>query len=219
MSLARCWRLATDGHAGVAGYGLSDDPGFGRYHEALNRARWDTRGMYQDLVRPSKGHFVKTSGLRWLSLMVIVPIPWAVRRWAIAVPDYSGALARWSEANGKRHKTLITWARHAILQTKRWLPDRRLILLGDSGFATLELLAAVRSHACVITRLRLDANLFKPAYGRKLGQRGRTPLQGRTLPKLSVVLNNSKTIWATVVVSQWYGDQQRALRTDTSTAV
>jgi len=28
-------------------------------------------------VRSSHGHFVKASGLRWLSLMVIVPIPWA----------------------------------------------------------------------------------------------------------------------------------------------
>jgi hypothetical protein len=34
-------------------------------------------------VRPSTGHFVKTSGLRWLSLMGIVPIPWAARRWAL----------------------------------------------------------------------------------------------------------------------------------------
>jgi hypothetical protein len=54
--------------------------------------------------------------------------------------------------------------------------------------------------------LRLDANLFKPACGRKRDQRGQPPLQGRTLPKLSVVLNNSKTIWTTVAVSQWYGD-------------
>ena len=127
--------------------------------------------------------------------------------------------ARWSEANSKQHKTLTTWARQAILQTKRWLPDRRLIVVGDSGFAALDLLAAVRCHVCVITRLRLDANLFKPARARKPGQRGRTPLKGRALPKLSVVLNNPKTIWTTLVVSQWYGDQQRTLQTATGTAV
>ena len=238
--------------------GLSDDPGFGRYHEVLNRARWDTRalarrlllyvlerllpagpvvvgiddtierrwgsrisarGIYRDPVRSSKGHFVKTSGLRWLSLMVIVPIPWAARRWALPFLTILAPSARWSEANGKQHKTLTTWARQAILQTKRWLPDRRLIFVGDSGFAALDLLAAVRCHVCVVTRLRLDANLFKPARKRNPGQRGRTPLKGRALPKLSVVLNNRKTIWTTVVVSQWYGDQQRTLRTATGTAV
>ncbi len=41
------------------------------------------RGIYRDPVRSSHGHFVKASGLRWLSLMVMVPIPWAGRRWAL----------------------------------------------------------------------------------------------------------------------------------------
>ena len=80
------------------------------------------------------------------------------------------------------------WARQAILQTKRWLPNRRLVFVADSGFAALELLAAVRRHVCMITRLRLDANLFRPAPKRRPGQRGRTPLKGRVLlPKLSAV--------------------------------
>ena len=238
--------------------GLGDEPGFGRYHEVLNRARWDTRalarrlllhvldrrlpagpvvigiddtierrwgarikarGIYRDPVRSSKGHFVKTSGLRWLSLMVIVPIPWAARRWALPFLTILAPSARWSEANGKPHKTLTAWARQAILQTKRWLPDRDLIFVADSGFAALDLLAAVRRHVCVITRLRLDANLYKPAPARKWGQRGRTPLKGRALPKLSSILKNPKTVWKTVIVSQWYGDQQRTLQTATGTAV
>jgi len=238
--------------------GLSDDPGFGRYHEVLNRARWDARalarrlllhvldrllpagpvvigiddtierrwgarisarGIYRDPVRSSKGHFIKTSGLRWLSLMVIVPIPWAARRWALPFLTVLAPSARWSEENGKRHKTLTAWARQAILQTKRWLPDRTLIFVGDNGFAALDLLAAVRRHVCVITRLRLDANLFKPARRRKPGQRGRPPLKGRALPKLGAVLNNPKTTWTTVIVSQWYGDQQRSLQTATGTAL
>jgi hypothetical protein len=105
------------------------------------------------------------------------------------------------------------------LQTKRWLPDRKLVIVGDSGFAALDLLAAVRCHSCVITRLRLDANLFKPAPARKKGQRGRTPLKGHVLPKLGAVLDNRRTTWTTVIVSQWYGDQQRSLQTATGTAL
>jgi hypothetical protein len=45
-------------------------------------AKIKARGIYRDPVRSSKGHFVKTSGLRWLSLMVVVPIRWANRKWA-----------------------------------------------------------------------------------------------------------------------------------------
>jgi hypothetical protein len=40
------------------------------------------QGIYRDPVRSSHGHFVKASGLRWLSLMLLVPIPWAGRVWA-----------------------------------------------------------------------------------------------------------------------------------------
>jgi hypothetical protein len=35
------------------------------------------RGIYRDPVRSSHGHLVKASGLRWLSFMVLAPVPWA----------------------------------------------------------------------------------------------------------------------------------------------
>src|SRR5258707_8856484 len=38
------------------------------------------RGIYRDPVRSSDSHFVKASGLRWLSLMLLAPIPWADRK-------------------------------------------------------------------------------------------------------------------------------------------
>ncbi|MGG6265271.1 hypothetical protein ACQ4M3_13675 [Leptolyngbya sp. AN03gr2] len=41
------------------------------------------RGIYRDPVRSSRSHMVKASGLRWLSLMLLVPIPWANRVWAL----------------------------------------------------------------------------------------------------------------------------------------
>jgi hypothetical protein len=41
------------------------------------------RGIYRDPVRSSHGHFVKTSGLRWLSVMATVPVPWTKRRWGL----------------------------------------------------------------------------------------------------------------------------------------
>jgi hypothetical protein len=39
--------------------------------------RTTARGIYRDPVRSSHGHFVKASGLRWLSFMVLTPVPWA----------------------------------------------------------------------------------------------------------------------------------------------
>jgi hypothetical protein len=115
---------------------------------------------------------------------VMLPVPFAGQRWALPFLTVLAPSARWSEAQGRRHKALTEWARQAILQTKRWLPDRRVVVVADSGFSALELIAAVRRHVCLITRLRLDASLFEPAPKRRKGQMGRPALKGKRRPKL-----------------------------------
>jgi len=47
--------------------------------EQRRGAKIKAKGIYRDPVRSSKSHFVKASGLRWLSAMLLVPIPWAQR--------------------------------------------------------------------------------------------------------------------------------------------
>jgi len=109
------------------------------------------RGLYRDPVRSSRGHFVRASGLRWLSLMVMVPIPWARRRWALPFLTVLAPSERWSSEQGRRHKTAVDWARQAVLQARRWLPDRRLVVVADAGFSGVGLIAALRRHACLVT--------------------------------------------------------------------
>ena len=58
--------------------------------ERRRGAKIKAKGIYRDPVRSSHGHFVKASGLRWLSLMLLAPIPWANRTWAL---PFSPALA------------------------------------------------------------------------------------------------------------------------------
>jgi len=73
------------------------------------------------------------------------------------------------------------------------MPGRELVLVSDSGFAALELLAALarRSVTC-ITRLRLDAALYDPAPPRKPGAVGRPRTKGKRLPTLAAVLTDRK---------------------------
>ena len=51
--------------------------------ERRRGAKIKAKGIYRDPVRSSDSHFVKTGGLRWLSLMLLVPIPWAGQVWAL----------------------------------------------------------------------------------------------------------------------------------------
>src|SRR3954462_6152827 len=46
-------------------------------------AKIAARGIYRDPVRSSKGHFVKASGLRWISVQLLARIPWADRVWGL----------------------------------------------------------------------------------------------------------------------------------------
>lgn len=43
--------------------------------ERRRGAKIKAKGIYQDPVHSSQSHFVKASGLRWLSLMLLTPIP------------------------------------------------------------------------------------------------------------------------------------------------
>jgi hypothetical protein len=177
------------------------------------------RGIYRDPVRSSRGFFVKTSGRRWLSLAVVLPIPWARRRWALPFLTILAPSQRANAERGRRHKPLTRWAIQAILQIRRWLPGRAITIVGDSSFASLELIAAVRRYVRLITRLRLDANLFAPPPSRRPGQRGPKACKGQRLAKLTAVLANPATRWTGVWVSEWYGDEGRILEIGSGTAV
>jgi hypothetical protein len=185
--------------------------------------RWgrkiQARGIYRDPVRSSHGHFVKASGLRWLSLMLLSPISWAGRVWALPFLTALCPSERWAAQRGRRHKKLTDWARQMVFQLRRWLPERELIVVGDSAYAALEWLNAVRPHVIAITRLRLDAALYEPAPPRVPGTPGRPRKKGKRLPTLAQVLQDPATRWQRIRVSQWYGRSERELEIATGTAV
>jgi len=178
------------------------------------------KGIYRDPVRSSHGHFVKASGLRWLSLMLLAPIPWAGRVWAMPFLTALAPSERYYQERGRPHKKLTDWARQLVLQARRWLPGRKLVVVGDSGFAALEFLAALsrRGVAC-ITRLRLDAALYDPAPPRLPGTNGRPRTKGKRLATLSEVLTDPATPWKCVTVTGWYGGGERIVEISTATAV
>ncbi len=90
------------------------------------------KGIYRDPVRSSESHFVKVSGLRWLSLMLLVEIEWAQRIWALPFFTILAPLERYNQTHHHRHKTLTDWARQMIAQVRRWLPERSIVVVADS---------------------------------------------------------------------------------------
>lgn len=184
--------------------------------------RIEARGIYRDPVRSSESHFVKASGLRWLSMMVLVPIPWAQRTWALPFFTVLAPSKRYHQAQQTRHKRLTDWGRQMAKQVRRWMPNRTLVVVADSSFATFKFLWALRQipqAVYVVTRLRLDAELFQPAPPRRPRQKGRPRKVGQRLPALNRVLSAPDTTWQTLVMTDWYGHGDYPLQVTSSTAL
>jgi hypothetical protein len=174
--------------------------------ERRRGAKIAAKGIYRDPVRSSKDFFVKTSGLRWVSMMLLAPIPWVHRVWALPFFTVLAPSERYNEQYRRRHKKITDWGRQMIRQLRRWLPGRYLVVVADSSYAVLELLACAAGllkPVTVITRLRLDAALYDPAPPRKTGTNGRPRLKGARQPTLAQRLSDPQTNWEKLT-AVWY---------------
>lgn len=184
------------------------------FDETIERRRGrqiKAKGIYRDAVRSSKSFFVKTSGLRWLSFMVLSEVGFAGKVWALPFLTVLCPSARYHQERRIRHRKLTQRARQAILLIKRWLPNKELVLVGDSSFAAIDLLNAVADEVTLVSKLRMDAALYRQARPRRHGQKGRTRKKGRRLPTLKAVSENPRTKWKSLRVKNWYGKPDRKI--------
>lgn len=193
--------------------------------ETLERRRGKkiaAKGIYRDPVRSSHSHFVKTSALRWVCVTLLAEVPWASRVWALPFLCALAPSERYCHKQGQRHKKITEWAWQLLLLVRRWYPQREIVAVADGAYASLKLLDRCRKAAkpiTFITRLRLDAALYEPAPPREPHQMGRPRLKGSRLPNLSAILEDPKTIWMSITVSNWYGGTERAVEIVSDTAV
>ena len=175
------------------------------------------RGIYRDPVRSSDNHFVKASGLRWISLMLLTSIPWAQRIWALPVMTVLAPSERYYQARGRRPQPLLERSTQMLKLLRRWLPERALVVVGDSAYAALDFLSIMQHlKLTFVTRLRMDAALYEPAppYSGK----GRPRKKGQRLPTLAQVLQDTNTVWTTVSLA-WYDGQVRDMQMTSACAV
>jgi hypothetical protein len=166
------------------------------------------KGCYRDAVRSSKKHVVHCFGLKWVAMMLLVPVPWAKRVWAL--PFLTVLCWPKAKAPRGRHKTSVDWVRQMMKQVRRWLPERLLVLVVDGGFAAVALaLACQEQQVALVTRLRLDAALYHPPALQPPGKRGRKPTKGKRQRSLKVWAARSDTPWQDPVVDWYRGERKR----------
>lgn len=166
------------------------------------------KGLYRDAVRSSHSNVVTSFGLKWECMTLIVPLPWCKRPWALPFLTVLAPSKKSNEKAGRRHKTSLDWTRQMVKVVNRWL-KRPWILVGDGAYACMDLaIACIKYHVALISRLRLDAQLFEFVLPEKK-KLGRKPIKGKRI-RLKDLLDDPKQSWQMGTVN-WYGGEQREI--------
>ena len=180
------------------------------------------RGVYRDPVRSTHETFVKSSGLRWVCVMLLVEVPWASRVWALPFLSALAPSERYAAKRGKRHKKITEWAWQLLLVVRRWYPQREIVAVADRAYASLKLLESCRSSPIRSPSSPACAWMLpstREAPPRRPHQIGRPRLKGERLPNLSEVAEDRATVWKPTTIAKWYGSGDRMVEVASETAV
>ena len=181
--------------------------------ETLERRRGKkikAKGAYRDAVASSQSRVVISFGLKWECMTLIVPLPWCKRPWALPFMMILSPSKKSDDAAEKTHKTSIDWTIQMVRCVSRWLKRKAWILVGDGAYACMALAkSCVKSGATLISRLRLDAQLYESPEVKKKGKRGRNRVKGKRI-QLKELLVDPNQVWQTLTV-KWYGGEQRTI--------
>ncbi len=181
--------------------------------ETLERRKGEqikNKSVFRDAVRSSKKYTVHSFGLRWVSMMLIVKVPWSSRAWGLPFLTVAAPSEKTNEENGNRHRTSIELIMTMIAIVRRWLPKRAIVLVTDGGLTAVKLgwrCAQLANPVTYVSRLRLDAQLYDEPSEQPEGKRGRKPKKGARQPSLNARLKDKDTKWTKLSIP-WYGGKK-----------
>lgn len=164
------------------------------------------RCFHRDPIRSSKKNVQYTSGHKWVVIGVRFRIPWIKRVWVLPCVMMLWVSEKHASKFKVRHRTYIELTIIMLRLLHRWFPDKHFNIVGDGGFASIELtrFAQKRSWIELVSRLRIDAQLFDEPGQRPKGQRGRKRVKGHRLPSPQQMAENKKLQWQEARLD-WYG--------------
>ena len=166
------------------------------------------KGVYRDAVRSTEKHVIKCLGLKWVSMMLLVPLPWSSRPWALPFLTLVAPSRAANEKANKPHRTTVDWAWRMARLVSRWL-DRPWVLIGDGAYACVRFAQRCQCQGVtLIARLRIDTVLYDFPAPVPEGRRGRRPKKGKRQPSLKA--RASQAGW-TLTDVRWYGGERKQL--------
>jgi hypothetical protein len=112
-------------------------------------------------------------------MCLIIQLPWCKRPWALPFLTFLQYSKSYDKERKHHHRTTLDYAKVGVRFIKQWIGKRTWTLLGDGGFACVELVNACLSNGGnLISRLRLDARLYENPPEPEPGKKGRKPKKG-----------------------------------------
>jgi len=168
------------------------------------------RGCHRDALRSSHRITSLCWGHRWVVMCVLVPLPLVSRRWALPVLCALYRPREVARREGRRFKTPCELAAQLAHVLLRWFPGRRLVFLGDGGFASFGLARSIqRRGGVLVARFYDDAAIYEPPTPpspSRPRRRGRPPMKGKALPRPRQAAARTRGREATI---GWYGGKSR----------
>ena len=184
--------------------------------ETLERRRGNQikyKSWFRDPVRSTAHHVIHALGIRWICLALLVPVPWSQRPWALPFMVVPGLSEATCAKLHKPYRSVVGWAMLMLEKVRRWQPQREITLIADGTYAAIALIQKCqrcKRPITLISRLRMDANLYDAPASQPKHKVGPKPKKGARQTKLTVRLADPETRWRKITVP-WYGNTPKTL--------
>jgi hypothetical protein len=193
--------------------------------ESLVR-RWGPRvpavGMHRDPVQSSHGRNAVSPGHKWVTLSVVVSLPYMQR--PVALPILSALYTppkqpkrNRTEPLYRRHRTVAELALLLVQLVARWAPERRFIVVADGAYATHSLAGALRPaspykalrRTSLVSRFYSDGATY--AQPQPYSGVGRPRVKGQKLPSPKQVARHARADDWQRAALEWYGGHNKVV--------
>jgi hypothetical protein len=162
-------------------------------------------GSHLDAVRSTKAFRVFCFGHVWVTLSIIVTVPFSRRPWALPVLFRLYRNKKECAANGGPYRKKTQLAREMLDVLVKWADRRNIDLVMDSAYCNGTVMGKLPATVNVVGAMRPDAVLtaLPASHRRKKG--GRPSVRGKPLPKPEALARNQRHPWRSLK-AELYGE-------------
>jgi len=155
-------------------------------------------GSHLDAVRSTKRQKIFCFGHCWVTLAVVMPVPFSSRTWALPVLFRLYRTVKDCERKGHPHKKKTELARELLDVVGSWAAGRSISVSMDSAYCNDTVMRGLPERFIVFGAMRPDADLTALPRTKRPHANGRPRVRGVPLPKPERLARDERVPWQRV---------------------